>query len=82
MKLRTGASDEGSVPLKDLLRRLSARGVVITPFEDGFQLARGTAVEIYFFDDPVSEAEVRRISELFGIRRLELYFDRTERDLS
>jgi hypothetical protein len=82
VQLRTGAPDEGSVPLQDLLRRLQARGIEVTPFEDGFQLARGTVVEVYFFDDPVSEAEVRRIADVFRVRRLELYFERTERDLS
>jgi hypothetical protein len=35
-----------------------------------------------FERDPVFEAEVRRIAEVFGLGRLELYFDRTERDLT
>lgn len=82
MRLRRGDAGEGTVRLADLLRRLAARGVEITPFEDGYQLARGIRVEVYFFGDPVSEAEVRRVAELFELSLLQLYFDRTERDSS
>lgn len=56
------------------------RGIAVEPFEDGYLLSSGLVFEVFFFGDPVSEAEVRRIAEIFGLNRLALYFDRTERD--
>ncbi len=53
------------------------------PFADGgYVLARGRVIEAYFFENPVSEAEVRRVAELFGLDRKQLYFDVVERDLN
>ena len=83
MRLRSGNNeqDRNDVPLTDLLRRLGIRGIEITSFEEnGYQLSCGLIIEVFFFEDPVSEAEVNRIAELFGLDRLALYFDHVERD--
>lgn len=84
MKLRRGDGTDGTdVPLGDFLRRLQSRGVAVRPFEDGgYVLARGPVIEAYFFENPVSEAEVRRVADLFGLDRKQLYFDVVERDLN
>ena len=84
MRLRRGdGTDRTEVPLADFIRRLEARGVAVRPFEEGgYVLARGLIIEAYFFENPVSEAEVRRVAEVFGIDRKQLYFDRVERDLN
>ncbi len=53
------------------------------PFEDGgYVLSRGPVIEAYFFENPVSEAEVRRVAGLFHLDRKQLYFDVVEGDLS
>jgi hypothetical protein len=55
----------------------------VRPFADGgYVLTRGLVVEAYFFENPVSEAEVRRVADLFGLDPKQLYFDVVERDLS
>lgn len=84
MKLRRGDGTDGTdVPLGDFIRRLEARGVAVWPFEEaGYVLARGPVIEAYFFENPVSEAEIRRVADLFGLDRKQLYFDVVESDLS
>ncbi len=84
MKLRRGDGTDGTdVPLGDFIRRLILRGVVVKPFEDGgYVLSRGPVIEAYFFENPVSEAEVRRVAELFAVDRKQLYFDVVEGDLN
>lgn len=84
MRLRRRDGTDGTeVPLGDFIRRLQARGVAVQPFEDGgYVLARGAVIEAYFFENPVSEAEVRRVAELFGLDRKQLYFDVVEADLN
>lgn len=82
MKLRksdgTGRTD---VPLKNLLQRPKRRGIRAEPFEDeGYVLSADGVYEAYFFDDPVVEAQVRRIAEVFGLRLIDLYFDHVEGD--
>jgi hypothetical protein len=82
VRLRRGdGTDRTDVPLSDLLRRLRARGVHVDTFEDGYILSAGAAFEIYFFDDPVAEAHVVRIAEVFVLDVMQLYFDRVEGDL-
>jgi hypothetical protein len=84
VKLRRGDGTDGTeVPLGDFIRRLESRGVSVRPFADGgYVLAREKVIEAYFFENPVSEAEVRRVAELFGLDRKQLYFDVVERDLN
>ena len=84
MKLRRGDGTDGTeVPLGDFIRRVVSRGVAVQPFEDGgYVLSRGPVIEAYFFENPVSEAEVRRVAEIFGLNRTQLYFDVVEGDLS
>lgn len=84
MRLRTGNSklDRTDVPLSDLLRRLGLRGIHTEPFEDGYVLSQGLTFEFVFLEDPVPEAEVLRIAEIFELDKKLLYFDRSERDYS
>lgn len=66
----------------DLLRRLESRGVQIRPFEEGYEFCRDLTLRIYFLQSNVPEELVRQISDAFGIARIELYFDKVERDLN
>jgi hypothetical protein len=84
VKLRRGDStDRTDIPLGDFLRRLASRGIDVRPFEaDGYLLSRGAIIEAYFFEEVVSEAEVRRVAEIFDLDRRLLYFDAVERDFN
>lgn len=82
MRLRRKGTSDGSVPLADLIRRISALGVFVEPFQDdAYLFQRGDTVEVHFLEDPVPFLMVRNLADRFKIERIRLYFDRSERDL-
>lgn len=81
MKLRK-SPDDGTVPLDDLLRRLSFRGFEIDKLSgDATLLSFQDRYQVHIFTDPVEEAVVWSIAEHFEIDVMKLYFDKVEGDL-
>lgn len=81
MRLRRKGTSDGSIPLGDLIRRMRALGVDVTPFlDDGYVFAKGISVEVHYLEDPVPFRMVKNLSHRFGVERLRLYYDRLESD--
>jgi hypothetical protein len=80
--LRGFGPHPGTIATVTLVARLRARGVEVTEIPEGFVFAQGINVRYYDLDPTVEWELVQDIAYAFDLDPLQLWFERTERDLN